>query len=205
MAAALPGFQPASDLGPSQSREQELEDLCSRQAEQIERLQDGVESQPELKGPPAKVQASLRPDEMQKLLQIISDLDSRLKLVELQSEKRIKDLERDLAEAKADITWIQEGFPKLIAEDRKRLAELETGPDLTKSDAAQAHISELFEHMEAIGRKQVSFKEASRCLHISKSRALQLKPLIAVDERFILVHSESHKQKELIRLRKYFV
>lgn len=205
MAAALPGFMSASDLGPSPSENEQLRELCSRQAEQIERLQDGIESQPEPKCPPAKAQASLRPDEKQQLLQVISDLDARLKLVELQADKRIKDLERGLAEAKADITWIQESFPKLIAEDRKRLAELEAGPDLTKSDAAQAHISELFEHMEAIGRKQVSFKEASRCLHISKSRALQLKPLIAVDERFILVHSESHKQKELIRLRKYFV
>jgi hypothetical protein len=205
MAATLPGFRPASDLGPSPSEADQLRELCSRQAEQIERLEATISAESPEMLPPQQTQASLRPDEMQKLLQIISDLDARLKLVELQSEMRIKDLERDLAEAKADITWIQESFPKLIAEDRKRLAELEVGPDLTKSDAAQAHISELFEHMEAIGRKQVSFKEASRCLHISKSRALQLKPLIAVDERFILVHSESHKQKELIRLRKYFV
>lgn len=47
MAAALPGFLPASDLGPSPSREAELETLCHSQAEQLERLQDLAKEQAE--------------------------------------------------------------------------------------------------------------------------------------------------------------
>jgi TolA-binding protein len=47
MVAALPGFQSAAELAPPPSREQELEEQCSRQAEQIERLQDFAKEQAE--------------------------------------------------------------------------------------------------------------------------------------------------------------
>jgi len=47
MAAAASGFVPASDLGPSPSEADQLRELCSRQAEQIERLQDLAKEQTE--------------------------------------------------------------------------------------------------------------------------------------------------------------
>ena len=62
-------------------------------------------------------------------------------------------------------------------------------------------LDELYAEMTAIGRKQVDFKTAARMIKRSKSRLLQIKPLIGQDMRFVLVPSESHSQKILIRLR----
>ena len=62
-------------------------------------------------------------------------------------------------------------------------------------------LDELYAEMTAIGRKQVDFKTAARMIKRSKSRLLQIKPLIGQDMRFMLVPSESHSQKILIRLR----
>lgn len=192
MSAALPGFRPASDLGPSQSREQELEELCSRQAEQIERLQDGIESQPALKGPPAKAQASLRPDEMQKLLQIISDLDSRLKLVELQSEKRIEELEGLTNELQGtvrkqseQIGLLRDGIVRLqnsledqltgikleMALDKQRIKALEVPEHSqpTQKDRADALLLLL-----AASNGKMLAKDARHRLSISKSLLSQL-------------------------------
>lgn len=61
-------------------------------------------------------------------------------------------------------------------------------------------LDELYKEMTAIGRKQVDFATAARMVKRSKSRMLQLKGLIALDERFVLKPSESHSQKNLIRL-----
>jgi uncharacterized coiled-coil protein SlyX len=203
MAAALPEFQLASELGPSLSREEELEGMVRNLTNELEELQGReTEPQPGQKCPPA-----MKPEERQALLQVLSDLGERVKSLELLTAKQAKEIE-DLKNAKndhaEDIAEIRDHFPRLIGEVKVRLNALEIGPDLSESSAAKAHLSALYENMEAMGRKQVTFREASRCLRVSKSRIFQLKPLISVDERFIIVHSESHKQKELIRLRKYF-
>jgi hypothetical protein len=55
--------------------------------------------------------------------------------------------------------------------------------------------------MKAQGRKQTDFATAARMVKRSKARLFQLKAAIALDQRFILVPSESHSQKLLIRLR----
>jgi hypothetical protein len=59
----------------------------------------------------------------------------------------------------------------------------------------------LFKEMAAIGRKQVDFATAARMVKRSKSRMLQLKGMIGQDMRFVLVPSETHSQKVLIRVR----
>lgn len=209
MESALPAFQCAADLGPSPSEAEQLRDLCSRQAAQIEQLREAAEQPAPQQASPVQA-GTIKPEERHALIQLLSDLREQAKEQSKDIERLKKenaDLKKSMQEAQQDITWIQESFPPQIAEDRRRLTALEEGWPVSSDSgtAAMAHVSALFEHMEAMGRKQVSFREASKCLHISKSRALQLKPLIAVDERFILVHSESHKQKELIRLRKYFI
>ncbi len=65
-------------------------------------------------------------------------------------------------------------------------------------------IDELYKEMKAIGRKQTDFATAARMVKRSKARLFQLKPAIALDQRFILVPSESHSQKILIRLREFY-
>ena len=105
-------------------------------------------------------------------------------------ERRIIQLEKDLAE-------IGERSASEIAEDRRRIAKLEN-----PRKPQDAHIlDELYAEMTAIGRKQVDFATAARMVKRSKSRLLQLKAEIGQDMRFILVPSESHSQKVLIRLR----
>ena len=65
-------------------------------------------------------------------------------------------------------------------------------------------LDELYKEMKAIGRKQTDFATAARMVRRSKSRMLQLKAAIALDQRFILIPSESHSQKLLIRLREFY-
>ena len=62
-------------------------------------------------------------------------------------------------------------------------------------------LNELYKEMKAIDRKQTDFATAARMVKRSKRRMIQLKTAIALDQRFILVPSESHSQKILIRLR----
>ena len=105
-------------------------------------------------------------------------------------ERRIIQLEKDLAEFN-DLRASE------IAQDRKRLAKLE---DPHKPQDTHL-LDELYAEMQAIGRKQVDFATAARMVKRSKSRMLQLKAEIGQDMRFILVPSESHSQKVLIRVR----
>ena len=108
----------------------------------------------------------------------------------LTQEHRIIQLEKDLAE-------IGERSASEIAEDRRRIAKLEN-----PRKPQDTHIlDELFTEMTAIGRKQVDFATAAKMVKRSKSRLLQLKPEIGQDMRFVLVSSESHSQKVLIRVR----
>lgn len=91
-----------------------------------------------------------------------------------------------------EITHLQENFGiamSLIAKLRPKEPE------------ESALLNELYTEMVAIGRKQVDFKTAARMVNRSKSRLLQIKPLIGQDMRFMLIPSESHSQKILIRLR----
>mgnify|MGYP000874527825 CR=1 FL=1 len=70
-----------------------------------------------------------------------------------------------------------------------------------KKPDESALLDELYQEMMATGRKQVDFRTAARMVKRSKSRLLQIKPLIGQDMRFVLMPSESHSQKILIRLR----
>jgi predicted nuclease with TOPRIM domain len=65
-------------------------------------------------------------------------------------------------------------------------------------------LDELYKEMKAQGRKQTDFATAARMIKRSKGRLLQLKVTIALDQRFILIPSEGHSQKLLIRLREFY-
>jgi uncharacterized coiled-coil protein SlyX len=65
-------------------------------------------------------------------------------------------------------------------------------------------LDELYNEMKAMGRKQTDFATAARMVKRSKARLFQLKATIALDQRFILISSESHSQKLLIRLREFY-
>jgi len=90
-----------------------------------------------------------------------------------------------------------------IALDRQRISRLET-PKIQPSNEDSPLLDELYKEMQAQGRKQTDFSTAARMVKRSKRRIIQLKGAIALDQRFILIPSESHSQKLLIRLREYY-
>lgn len=195
MASPLPTFVIASELPLSPAEREALESRIREQAAQLEKLQDGGYG------------GNILPGEIRKFVEIISVLEGRIKALELQTEKQaaqIKDLRTESNAIGQEVYDVHEMAKTIISDACKRITALEES-DTSDSATAQAHVEELYKHMEMIGRKQVSFKEASRCLKLSKSRVLQLKAALALDDRFIIVPSETHKQKKLIRLRKYYV
>jgi hypothetical protein len=76
MSASLPSFIPALELPSSPSREEELETIIRRQAEQLEKLQDGGYG------------GSIPPGEIRKFVDIVSELDGRIKALERLTEKQ---------------------------------------------------------------------------------------------------------------------
>jgi hypothetical protein len=88
-----------------------------------------------------------------------------------------------------------------IADNCQRITKLEQPQPLQKDSAL---VDELYKEMKAIGRKQTDFATAARMVKRSKARLFQLKTAIALDQRFILIPSESHSQKLLIRLREFY-
>ena len=200
--AQLPGFMPASQILPKNlNREEELEEQVRQDAAEKERLKELL-SRAKITQP-----AGIKPQEWQALQIVISDLLEAKKDLQSTVKKltlQIEDLQKANRDLQQDIVDIRALFTEMMAEDRRRIKALELGPDITDNTTAKTHVDELYNHMKAIGRKQISFKDASRCLKLSKSRILQLKAVIILDDRFVVVQSESHKQKELIRLREYF-
>lgn len=99
---------------------------------------------------------------------------------------KLEALERDQA-------WLSENQHielRLINELRKK-------PEPAESPL----IDELYNHMKSVCLKQTTFAGAAKIMGVTRGRVHQLKAPIAVDPRFIIITSESHKQRLLIRLR----
>lgn len=109
------------------------------------------------------------------------------------ADDRIIQLEKEVA----DLRQLDSFRMNQIVEDRQRLKKLEHPHEPQDPKI----LDDLYKEMVAIGRKQVDFATAARMVKRSKSRMLQLKALIGQDMRFVLVPSESHSQKVLIRIR----
>jgi len=203
----LPGFVPASEIPPgNQSREEELEEMVRKLTAEAERRSD-MNDDVLASRTARKPYTGPKPQEWQALQTVIRDLlesNRELQTTVKKQKLQIEGLQKANNDLQQDIVDIRALFTEMMAEDRRRIRALELGPDITNNATAKAHVDELYSHLKAIGRKQISFKDASRCLKLSKSRILQLKAIIALDDRFVIVPSESHKQKELIRLREYF-
>ena len=123
--------------------------------------------------------------QIEKLNDRIAALESHISALESRQAADIERLARD------------------IALDRQRITKLET-PKIQPSNEDSPLLDELYKEMQAQGRKQTDFSTAARMVKRSKRRIIQLKGAIALDQRFILIPSESHSQKLLIRLREYY-
>ena len=198
MSAALPGFTLASEILPGNLPDDELEEIIHGKEAEIERLRVMRNTSPAC---PEQIEPNgPMTDERQVLNNLLAANKELRETVEKQGRK-IADQAREISDLKQDIEDIREYFPRLVAEDRARLTVLEKGTIAGEPKTVKSHLDGLHEHMMAIGRKQVSFREAAKILGISKQRLHQFKAEIALDIRFIIVDSQSHKQKELIRLR----
>lgn len=204
MAAALPAFQLASEIGPSPSETEQLRDLCSRQAEQIERL----EALAECHNPAPKSQAgTIRPEEKQALIQLLSDLGRRIEDLErltAKQGKQIEDLQKEVKANGQEVYEVHDLAKYCLQSLSKRLSSLEDGSKAADAPSVKSHLDNLYGHMKAVGRKQVIISEAAKILGISRQRVHQFKAEIAQDQRFVLLNSENHKKRMLIRLREYY-
>jgi hypothetical protein len=124
-------------------------------------------------------------DLIKEAIQLVQDELSDLKVTVAAQNEKIASLEAT-QETQADNQLIQ---LRLIHELRP------------KPEKDSPLLDELYKEMKAQGRKQTDFATAARMVKRSKARLFQLKAAIALDQRFILVPSESHIQKLLIRLR----
>ena len=129
---------------------------------------------------PPKIELSA--DQFKCLLDAIGSLKSEIDALKIKISDQDKNIELRALE---------------IAQDRKRISKLEH-PHEPKDPAI---LDDLYKEMIALGRKQVDFATAARMVKKSKSRMLQIKAMIGQDMRFVLVPSESHSQKVLIRIR----
>ncbi|MCK9566755.1 MAG: hypothetical protein M0Q43_11985 [Methanothrix sp.] len=165
MSSSLPSFQLASELPPSPTREQVLEDKIREQATQLEKLQDGGERAPRIK-----------PDELQKLIILFNTFDGRIKELEQLTEKQaklIEDLNKCMREVQEDIEQIRLYFPKLISEDRRRLAEIE-GRLTIIPQKKQIDRGEVLLALLVARNGKMMAKEARQKLGISDSQFSQL-------------------------------
>lgn len=124
--------------------------------------------------------------------------------------KAIEPLQDEVSELKATMAGQNEKIALLEAtqdtQADNQLIQLRLINQLREATAKEPEndsplIDELYKEMTAIGRKQTDFATAARMVKRSKRRMLQLKAAIALDQRFILIPSERHQQKVLIRLR----
>ena len=86
----------------------------------------------------------------------------------------------------------------------KKVNRLESRPGM-EGPKAEEHIEELCRIMRKDKLPSLSFANAAKFLGISKGRIKQLKPQIAKDGRFDILHAPGQKKKLIITLRKHGV
>ncbi len=220
MAATSTLFRTAADLASKQPEQrsrtvEELEariaaqdELIERQLQYIQELEQGQTAPQEQKPLP-----KIRDDERLKLIadfiEARKETTEQIKTIKEQfdgmaaNQNELIALLRDRLVA---LTKTQdddnEARSRDIMNDRKRISTLEQrGSYAVDGKTVKLHLDGLYDHMKSVGLVQVTFHGAAKILGITKQRVHQFKPSIALDQRFIIIPSESHRQKELIRLR----
>jgi uncharacterized coiled-coil protein SlyX len=201
--AANPGFQLASELGPSLSREGALENLIRVQAAQLDAFREAEAKSID------RSEAAMNPGEKQALVQLLSDLSKRIEDLEKLTGKQgreIEDLSKALNEAEQDIEEIREHFPALVSEAKKRISAIESHgkpkPTANNADRINALADALLCRAKA-GQRGVTYAEAAKILGVNKARICQLRSLIAADHRFDVSWHPKKKNTKVICLKNY--
>ena len=111
-------------------------------------------------------------------------------------------LQEENSALKRELEAFQEHVAQERAFDRQRIARLENRSE-KDSPRGEEHIEELYNIMRKNKLLSLSFANAAKFLGISKGRVKQLKPQIAKDGRFDILHSTGHKQMLIIALRRH--
>lgn len=205
MAAELPGFQPASELPPSASREDALEALVKSQAAIIEKLEvalDGPTQTP-------TQQTNMSPVERQKILQILSDLDKRItdqESLTAMLKKAVEVLQGDTKEDGQKIHEVHELAKYSLSTLSKRLTTIEDRRKPQDTDANLARVEAICQELfrrKAANQRGITYTEAAKVLGIHKARVCQLRALIAADSRLDIIWHPKKRNTKLICLKNY--
>ena len=162
MSSSLPSFQLASELPPSPSEREALEDTIRRQAAQLEKLQDGGYG------------GNILPGEIRKFVEIISVLEGRIKALEQLTEKQsilIKALQNSVLGLIEQVNQQHETFSYDIALDRQRIVKLE---GFEAQQPKQKDRSDMLRLLLASHGGKMLAKDARHKLGISESQFSQL-------------------------------
>jgi hypothetical protein len=158
--------------------------------------------------PPHQASPVSQPDQLQVILDRLQALEERvatqdeeiasLKATVTAQAAEIAALKENWKEARplSTVTRLDDLWAWVEEIDSRTLSQPEPQPA-----KPSPHIDELYSHMKLVGLKQTTFAGAAKVLGVTKQRVLQLKPAIAQDMRFIILPSQSHSQKLIIRLR----
>lgn len=218
MMASSSEFLPASELPASPSREQELEELVKSQAAVIERISEMLDysgqvgpgraapdSQTEKRLRALEARAAWSHEEKQALIEKLSDLSEAVKALDKSLvHENVEPVRADCAKALAAVEDIRSLTVLQFKTMSRRLTVLEDKSQSSTGSTVKSHLDYLYDHMKATDRKQVRVSDIAKILGISRQRVHQMKAAIAEDDRFIILKSESHKQRRLIRLRECY-
>jgi uncharacterized coiled-coil protein SlyX len=189
MAAALldTDFQLASEMGPSPSREAELEERCRRMAAENELLREMVDT-PDATPSANRPEAPLKPEEKQKLLEVISNLGHRIEDLEKLTAKQAREIEELRSTPKdqsEQMGLLRDGIVRLqtqlegiesrigldIALDRQRITKLESPEHIQPKQMDRANMLRL---LLAANNGKMLAKDARHRLGLSESQFSQL-------------------------------
>jgi len=134
------------------------------------------------------------------LLQEIHALQDRIEALEEVGPGKEEPWPQALPELNERIESLEELRPWIEALSKK-VNRLESLPGM-EGPKAEEHIEELYRIMRKDKLPSLSFANAAKFLGLSKGRVKQLKPLIAKDGRFDIIHAAGQKKKLLITLRR---
>ena len=126
MAAELPSFLPASELGPLPSREEDaLEELVRSQAAIIERLEDALDARQS--STPANLEPSLNPGDKQKLILLLDDLTTKVRDLGTEVDRlttKIADMENVNNRSEQQIVDVRDLAKDRIEELHKEIVDI---------------------------------------------------------------------------------
>jgi len=197
---AASDFTPASDLPPSASREEQLENLVKTQALALERLEAMLDG-------PQPTGGRMPSQEKAAIIEALSTLEGRLKVL----ERTVEQLQDELMTAQAavkqsgqEVYDVHELARAAIGDTCKRVSRLEDKAKPQATPDNQAHVEAIFQLLVSrakTGQKGVTYLEASKALRISKARICQLRSLIASDHRMVITWHPTKKNIKIIQLK----